>query len=151
MPFSVTLMLINLKFKLGHPRNRFSRETLKSKKCNWNAVDSICYSILDIVRNSIILDHSKTIKNMKIKKKSASLYVLKPAWHTRFTVFNPWQLVVTPGRLWLKTTFQTTHRSCTEPCWLSLWRLKAPISTSRQFKALKKIVQTGQSSQLKNI
>lgn len=94
---------------------------------------------------------------MQITKKknlllNVSPCVLKPAWHTCFTVFNPWQLVVTPGRLWLKTTFQTTHRSCTEPCWLSLWRLKAPISTSRQFKPWKKIVQMGQSSQLnKNI
>lgn len=91
---------------------------------------------------------------MQIKKKknlllNASPCVLQPAWHTCFTVFNPWQLVVTPGRLWLKTTFQATHRSCTEPSWLSLWRLKAPISTSRQFKAWKKIVQMGQSSQLK--
>lgn len=139
------------------PRNTFSRETLKSKKCNWNAVDSICDSILDNLKNSIFLDCSQTINNMQITKKknlllNVSPCVLKPAWHTCFTVFNPWQLVVTPGRLWLKTTFQTTHRSCTEPCWLSLWRLKAPISTSRQFKPWKKIVQMGQSSQLnKNI
>lgn len=62
-------MLVKLKFKLGNPRNTFSRETLKSKKCNWNAVDSICDSILDNLKNSIFWIVHKQQITCKLRKK----------------------------------------------------------------------------------